>query len=121
MSRSFAGVPVFAYRGSYTSKDTKLTAVSKLPPRIIALDIDWSAYGGASATPNIGINVTLPLQIIGQLGPIKSIYIDNTNSNIAVYVTFPDTGFTITAPAATATWYPVFTNQFNFQIYGEGF
>lgn len=127
MARTFIGTPFVAYRGtSMTVQDTTFCTPSKLPSRIIALfggtgasgaGINWGSFG---FLPDVGIDVTIPLEMADKLGKIGSLYIDNTGSTIPIYVTFPDTGFTITAPPFTSVWYPVFTNKFNFQIVALG-
>lgn len=117
MSRSFAAVPLANYQTrNFIAQETTLCMPSSLPSRIVSLTIDWSAYG-APATASLGVQVILPPQVTDKLGKIGSVYIDNTGSTVPVYVSFPDTGFVITAPPATATWFPVFTNGFSFAIY----
>lgn len=117
MSRSFAGVPFFNYRnssipGGFLIQDTNLCVPTSLPSRIVSLFIAWSVF---ATVPDVGVEVLLPSTISDKLGKIGSLYIDNTNSTVPVYIVFPDTNFVITAPPFTAVWYPVFTNAFRFQ------
>lgn len=129
MSRNFAGTPFFNYRSPsggpqtpalntstpFLVQDTNLCMPATKPSRIIGLVVNWIGYG-APTLPNIGIEVSLPSQASDKLGKIGSIYIDNTNSSVPIYINFPDTGFCVTAPPSTSVWYPVFTNVFRFQI-----
>lgn len=143
MSRVFIGTPFFTYRpggagdggtvgagldltsGSrvfYEVQETNLCMPNPLPSRIIALRINWNTYGapgnfvGTGPFASIGVEVDIPQNVSDKLGRIGSLYIDNTNSTIPIYINFPDTGFTITAPPSSSVWYPVFTNKFRFQV-----
>jgi hypothetical protein len=117
MSLSFAGFPSFSYIGTVFGQPMQIAGVRG---RAVKLSFNWLAYGASSLNQNVVVNIQLsggsPTQIAPLLDLIRSVYIDNTGSPDAVYVQFPDTGFTIVAQPNSIGWYPVFTNLFAFQV-----
>jgi len=78
----------------------------------VPLSFNWLVYGASSQNQNIVVDVNLGGNTVrAPLDLIRSIYIDNTNSPVPVYVQFIDTGFTITAQPYSTGWYPAFTNN----------
>lgn len=96
---------------------------NNVPPRAVRIDIDWSLYGASSTNQKIGVSVNLIAQ--GSTSPaldyIRSVYIDNTFSEVPIYVQFPDTLFTVVAPPGSVVMSPVATGLQQATIYGEGF
>lgn len=96
-----------------------------MAPTIVPVDVIWSAYGADSTKPSVGVTLDLGIGANNQpnslLDKIASVYIDNTQSNVPIYVYFPSTGFTVTAPPNSSTWYPVHTFDYKANIYGVGF
>lgn len=120
MSRNFLAFPIAQYIGTPFSVPNNMCVVKG---KAVALFIDWLSYGASSVINKVGVSVNLA---IGQtptklLERISSVYIDNTNSNVPVYVFFPDTRFTAVAAPNCVGWYPVFTNGFECFILGDGF
>ena len=91
-------------------------------PTRISVTIDWSDYG-APATSAIGINVNLQLgnNQAQAIDSIRSVYIDNTFSDVPVYVFFPDSGFVAVAAPNSVTVQPVITSVQTALVYAEGF
>lgn len=91
---------------------------------MVSAAINWFSYGASSLNPNIAVSVQSinagagPRQLLDR---IKSVRIDNLGNNVPVYVTFPDTNYTVVAPPNSVVWEPVRTGQFNAIIIGEGF
>lgn len=114
MSISFAGVPTKQYIGSPYAIAVQLAGQNG---RAVPLRFDWTAYGAPGLT-NIVVNVELQggsnqTQLLDR---IRSVYIDNLNSNVPVFVQFPDTLYTITAAPNTAGWYPALTNFWKLSV-----
>lgn len=91
-------------------------------PTRISITIDWSDYG-APTLQEIGVSVNL---VAGASTPnvidsIRSVYIDNTFSNVPVYVYFPDSGQVIVAPPNSVTTQPAMTSLQSALIFSEGF
>jgi hypothetical protein len=120
--RSFAGIPTRNYPGTFQPFPMKLCAPVPLrEPAVIRLDFNWTALGASTAVSQLGCSIAMPQSESDRLGTIQSVYIDNTDSIVPMYMIFNDTGFTVTAPPNTAVWYPVITNGFEFRVYGDGF
>jgi len=82
------------------------------------LFINWANF---PTNPNIGVLVDLSdASIIKSLTAIRSVYIDNMGSSAAIYIQFPDTGYTIVAQANSTVWVPVYTNQYKFTVFALG-
>lgn len=119
MSRSFLTVPVNVFKGTYTSFSTKLCGQQGL---VCPISIDWTKYPASSAAPNQNIIVNLAGNGVTPTIPnIRSIFIDNTNSNVPLYVFFPDTGHSVTCAPNAEGWFPVYTNGLIAWVIGEGF
>lgn len=91
-------------------------------PKAVPIRIDWAQYGASSNKPNVGVVVNFQANNVSPAIPaIRSLYIDNTFSDVAVYVQFQDTLFTITVPPRAVVMSPVFSNLMQFVVYAEGF
>jgi len=114
MGISFAGLPTASYQGTIFSQPVK---VGNQSARVVPLSFNWQAYGGGANLPNIV--VPLNIQNTGQsktLDQIRSIYIDNINGAVPVYVQFNDNNYTITAEPFSSGWYPVLSNVQSFVV-----
>lgn len=119
MSRSFLGVPINGYKGTYTSFPTQLCGQKGL---VCPIAIDWTTYPASSALPNQNVILNLGGNgVTATLPNIRSIFIDNTNSNVPIYVFFPDTKHSVTCAPNAEGWFPVYTNGLIAWIIGEGF
>lgn len=117
MAQLFANVTAnFLYSATPTTAAIQLEGISG---QCVPLVIPWASYSNVLA--NIGILVDLSdASITKSLASIKSVYIDNMGSTAAVYVQFPDTGYTVVAKANSAGWFPVYTNQWKCTVYALG-
>lgn len=119
MSRNFLGIPINVYKGVYTSFPTQLCGQKGL---VCPIQIDWTRYPASSAAPNQNVIVNIAGNgVTKTLDNIRSIFIDNTNSNVPLYVFFPDTGHSVTCAPNAEGWFPVYTNGLIAWIIGEGF
>lgn len=121
MSRSFLGFPLNTYQQSLTPFPTKLCGQSGI---VIPVSINWANYNASSTAPNN--NQTVIVNLTGNaaqsaLPNVRSVFIDNTNSNVPIYVFFPDTGHSVTCAPNAEVWAPVYTNGLIAWIIGEGF
>lgn len=115
--RSFSGITAVAYIGQPVAQSIKLAGIAG---QGVALNINWLSYGGSTAKPDINVFVDLEQQACVRLDQIRSVYIDNLNSDIPIYVNFPDLGYTIVAKPNSEGWYPAYTNGRQLNIIAEG-
>lgn len=119
--RSFAGIPVKPYIGIPYSKPIDLCG-GRLPAKICPLDINWLSYGASSSVPNMGVSVNLETQTPAPiLTKIVSVFIDNTNSIVPIFIYFEDTGFVAVAQPNSTLWLPVLTGLTRCVVYGVTF
>jgi hypothetical protein len=122
--RSFLGIPTLPLQAVPTGQPMQLAQKSSFPPTSVTVTINWNVYSALIGGNPANMGVTFNL-LTGAVKPpldlIHSVYIDNTNSNVPVYVRFPSTGMTISAAPATADWYPAITQDLQVQVFGEGF
>lgn len=119
--RKFNTISLQGFQGAPYASAIGLSLPSSLPPTGIAITVDWAVYGASSAKPAIGIAVNLqggtPRQ---KLDYIKTVFVDNTASNVPVYVQFPDSGQVISVAPNTSAWYPAVTNGVIANVYALG-
>ena len=73
-------------------------APSRQTPAMVPIFINWTLYNSNGAIPNIGVDVNLSSSSASSpltIDKIASVSIDNTGSNVPVYVYFPDTQYVI--------------------------
>lgn len=116
--RNFSTIPSSNYVGQPFAFAVQLSA--GLRSIVVPLTINWLIYGAATAAPNQVVSADLS-NVAGKTGTIQSVYIDNTGSNVSVYVRCLDTNYTVVAQPNSEGWYPIFTNLMEFQIIGMGF
>lgn len=93
----------------------------KSNPNVVTVPIDWATYG---AIVGGAVIIDIDLNAIGYGASIKelrSIYIDNTFSDLDVYAYFPDTQFAVICPANSTVMSPVWTNGLKCILYASGF
>lgn len=90
-------------------------------PKYTALYIDWAQYSVGDARQNGGVTCDINQGVTTPLDKIRSVYIDNTFSDVAIYVSFPDSKYTVVAPPGAIVCAPVVTNQFTVNVFGTGF
>lgn len=116
--RNFIGFGQVAYIGQAFVRSIKLAGISG---QCSPFFFPWLIYGASTSVPNINVLVSLENPVCKALDQIRSVYIDNLNSSIPVYVYFPDTGTTIVAKPNSEGWYQAFTNAKVFWVIGIGF
>lgn len=118
MSLNLAGIPLKEYVGLPVGRPVQIAGVSA---KAVALTLNWLAYGAGTLVPNLSVRVSLFGTNVQNLPKIRSVYIDNTNSNVPLYVTALDTGHTVQAAPQSSQWQVLITNDVNFSITGIGF
>jgi hypothetical protein len=126
MAKNFQPFPTFSYIGAFYRQTFQVCApVNNQPPACAPVLINWALYNngnGAASGAQTGVNINL---LVGGVKPpiakIECVYIDNSYSNIPVYISFPDTGFVAAAGANQIVMVPVLTNVLQCTIYAEGF
>lgn len=92
-------------------------------PTRVTFMIDWATYGASPTNQQVGVLVNLVYgnNSSNKLDSIRSVYIDNSFSDVPVYVYFPDSAFVVVAPPNSVTIQPVMTSSVQALIYAEGF
>lgn len=118
MARSFIGFGQQQYIGTPYSIPFDIYGKAG---KAVPLNFNWISYGASSAVPNINVLLNVKFGQAPLLQRINSIYIDNTNSNVPIYIYFPDTGYTIVQAPNSEGWHVACTNSFSFWVIAEGF
>lgn len=112
MSRNLNGIPALNYIGVPQSAAVNAIPRPQEVVRAAPLFIDWNIYWqqlGHPAALSVAFNLDA-ITNVNALPAIRSVYIDNTNSAVPIYVTFPDTNWQVSAAPFTTVNLPVFTN-----------
>lgn len=115
----YIGQPVGKLIGTFTPLETD--------PRVQLVKIAWADYGASSNNPNVAISVNLRSQggpvLVGggYLDAVRSVYIDNTFSDVPIFVQFTDDLFTVVMPPRSVGWLPVATSVQECTILGVNF
>jgi hypothetical protein len=117
VSINFAAIPAQSYIGTPFSYPIQLGRASG---RCVPISINWLPYYAFNQSINQAINVGLFGGSVQLLDQVRSVYIDNLNSNVPIYIQCVDTGFTVTAAPNTAGFYPLMTNSYEFVIVAIG-
>lgn len=122
MARTFFNIPTQPYVGVLYKKPVALCDPTRKISNMVPVDIDWNVYGASSNKPNIGITLNMVAQnnVPSLLAAIMSVYIDNTNSNVPIFVYFPDTQFTAVCGPNTSQFIPVITGATSAIIFALG-
>lgn len=114
MARNFDQYPALAYIGQPSAIPINLQGITS---QAVELNFAWLIYGASSAVPNLVVNVDLgAAPIRSAMRQIRSIYVDNTNSDFPVYIQFPDTLYTIVCKPNSTGWFPVYSMSWQFQV-----
>jgi hypothetical protein len=122
VSRSFLGIPTFPLQTKVVGQPLLLAKKSSFPPTVVPVTIDWTKqFSISNSSPNVGVEFNLLTSAVKQqIDIIQSVYIDNTNSPIPIYVHFPSTGMTISVAPATSDWFPAVTQDLLVQVFALG-
>lgn len=111
MARSFVNYKATSYIGTIFSVPISLGAGS-VRAKGAPISINWLTYGAGTANPNNLVQLNFATgNNIQSLAQIRAVYIDNSNSNYAISVIFPDTNFVVNAQPNSAAFYPVMSNS----------
>lgn len=117
--RNFNAVPAFDYIGAPFYRPLNYGGIAGMG---IPLAFNWISYGASTANPNICVKVSLKSQETAKRVPsIRSVYIDNMNSNTPIYVYFPDTQYAVVCKPNCSGWYKAYTGELAFWVIGLGF
>ncbi len=120
MARNFYDIiqTAIPYIGDLRAVDTNIGNQKSL-----IAEIDWLEYGASTANSAVGVsvNVSSGQNVKPELDAIRSVYIDNTFSDIPVYVYFPITGATFICRENATLLTPVIAANLKCIIYAEGF
>lgn len=119
---NFQGIEFETFIGQVVGQPAKVCLPAAEAPKTVQMQINWLLYQVGDALQNFGIGINLQgISPAGALSAIKSVYIDNYESEVPIYVYFPDTGFVAGMPPFSAGWIPVITNTLKAIVYGIGF
>lgn len=118
MAVDFTNIETTNWIGQVNGLPTTLCGQSG---RTVSVNIDWRLYQ-VGPGESLGVSVDMTgIAPSNQLDLIRSVYIDNLDSDNDIYVWFPDTGFTAPCKKNSAAWVPVVTNVRQATIYGLEF
>lgn len=123
MSFNPASVPAVPYIGTpFAAPSNRLNPISE-PARSVRLDFTWAEYGVSQVNPNAAATFNIQgNQARGSLlRSIRGVYIDNTASDGAVYVYFPDTAQMVPCAPFSVAWASVDTNVLIGTVIGKNF
>ena len=122
MGKSFAGFPTVPYIGAAYGIPSSQCRPSAVPPGLAPFYIDWNNYNASSTNNKIAVAINI---LTGRNTPpidvIQSVFIDNNDSLVPIYVYFPDTQFVASMPPNSSGWIRVLTNGLTAMICGDGF
>lgn len=80
---------------------------------VVPAQINWAIYGNAgTANPNQIVSFVLGQSAQSQtISQIRSVYVDNSDSNYPISVIFPDTQFVVNVQPNSSAFYPVMSNS----------
>lgn len=114
----------YSYIGALPTFGISYEVPNSKPPSICRFAWDWTAYD-ANFFNDVRINndtVTMhcnipPSGVSGAgLDMVKSVYIDNSQNYFPVTVTALDTQYEVYCGPLQSGWFPIATNQFNFDV-----
>lgn len=123
MSRSFLGTGQVNYIGRPVIVSHDFFGRGDDTGKAVKATLNWNAYNASSVnnTINVKFNWENQTQFLPLRWKCRSVYVDNTGSAVPIYVYFPDTQWTVTAEPFSSVVFPVFTNQREAWIIGQGF
>lgn len=126
--RPYIGVP---YAIPYVNRADRVIRLQNDRANIVNEDrnnlavtnINWVSYG-AAVNARLGVKINLQ-QASGKVGSvinrIEGVVIDNTASEVNIYVRFEDTGYVVTCPPNSTVSVFALTNLKEATVYGDGF
>jgi hypothetical protein len=122
LSRSFLGIATFPIQQPLNGLPIQLCKKPTFPPTGVPVTINWNTYWQAAGKPaNVGVLFNLLTSgTIQAIDIINSVYIDNLNSSVPIYVYFFSTGYTAVAPPNSIGWVRCITTDLNVQVFAEG-
>jgi hypothetical protein len=120
-----SGIPVKAFADRYQSEPISLCkpVTNPMPPSTVSVVVDWSQQPLTIGVPGSGAGVRVNFDV-GSAAPavildrVQSVYIDNTQSSLSIYILFPDTGFKAICKPFSEKLFPVLSNGLEAIIYG---
>lgn len=92
-------------------------------PVTVPVVIPWADYGVGNSKRNCAIDIDLRSLQIARFDAVRSIKIDNSFNDVAIYVQATDTLDAVLCPANAVVTSPILTAKNNqlFSVYGQGF
>jgi hypothetical protein len=121
VARVFTRAPV-PFFGNFTPRPITLCRETKEEPNSVTLEIPWHITPSPGKFPYADGAIQVDLTVQGPANPITSIrsmVIDNTAVNVAVYVKFPDTSDIITVLANSVLRVAVLTQSLQFTVFTD--
>jgi hypothetical protein len=117
--RTFQQYPLVNYIGQPFTKPISVFGVNG---QSIPLTFNWLVYGVSTAAPNLVVQVDMGNSIVAQkINNIRSVYIDNTGSDVPIYIIFPDTNCVVVCQPNCTIWAPCYTAGMKALVAGLGF
>lgn len=117
--RSFLQYPVSGYIGQIF---TAPFSVKGVLGQSVPLTFNWISYQVSTAVPAMVVAVDMSNAIVAQkIQAIRTVYIDNTGSDVPIYVIFPDTQQVIVCQPNATLWARCYTAGMKTLIAGIGF
>lgn len=119
MSRNFLTYPLSQYVGTPFIKPISVYGING---QSVPIHLNWNDYQASTSKPNIVVQVDMSNQLVAsKIQILRSVYIDNTGSDVPVYVIFPDTGCVVPCQPNCAIWAPCYTAGMIALVAGLGF
>ncbi len=117
--RTFQQYPLVNYIGQPFTKPISVFGVNG---QSIPLTFNWLSYGVSTTAPNLVVKVDMGTSLVAQkINTLRSVYIDNTGSDVPIYVIFPDTGCVVVCQPNCTIWAPCYTGGMIALVAGLGF
>lgn len=123
MARQFIGQNQINYSGAPNTNPIQICNGGRAVPLFFDWAADYNAGSAAGKAQNVNVKISLAPASNREklLNQIASVYIDNTNSPVPIYVYCPDTRYSCVAQPNSAGWYPLYTNQTDIWVIAQGF
>lgn len=125
MSRNYFDIPRKTLLGQIVGLPINLDTPKSQTPHALSLTINWAEYGSNGLSVpyanELAIPVSMQQGITYPIDRIRSVYIDNSNSDINVVIYFGDTQYTVMCQPRAVVWWPVITNLPEALIIGQRF
>lgn len=122
MSKDFSAFATLPFIGAPYGVPSSECRMSAVAPALAPFFINWLNYGASSARPKIAVQINIQTgAATPPIDVIQSVFIDNNDSLVPIYVYFPDTQFVASMPPNSSGWIKVLTNGLVALICGDGF